>query len=305
MSSIVLDGETSPFTPSGLQWAWNSTSIGAYKKCPKYYEYSIIRGLRKTDESVHLKFGGHYATALEHYHKHVALGLEKEDALLAVVHEAMRDTWDRDTGAWISNHAKNRETLVRSIIWYIDHWAEDNCELVHLADGKPAVELSFQFELDQDITLVGHLDRLVRYSGDLYVQDQKTTGSTISSYYWDQWSPSNQMSLYAAAGKVVFDTPVKGVMIDAAQVAVGFTRFERGFAPRTQDQIDEWLRETIVWVRRAQKAVIDGHFPHNDTSCHEYGGCAFREVCSKSPSVRESILKTKFHVDFFNPLRER
>jgi ATP-dependent exoDNAse (exonuclease V) beta subunit len=77
----------------------------------------------------------------------------------------------------------------------------------------------------------GHLDRLVRYGGDYYVQDQKTTGSSIGPWYFKRYNPDNQMSLYTAAGAVVFNTPVKGVMVDAAQVAMGFTRFERGFSP--------------------------------------------------------------------------
>jgi hypothetical protein len=44
----------------------------------------------------------------------------------------------------------------------------------------------------------------------------------------------------------------------------------------------------------------------NDTACDKYGGCEFREVCSKSPSVRDKFLKADFKQEEpWNPLIPR
>src|SRR5436189_79613 len=90
----------------------------------------------------------------------------------------------------ILGYRQKGENVIRSIIWYLDQFGEnDPCKTVHLADGTPAVELSFRFQLTDEIWLCGHLDRLVEYGDGVYVQDQKTTGSTLGGYYFKRYNP--------------------------------------------------------------------------------------------------------------------
>lgn len=312
------------FNTEGVQVIWDSTSIGIAQTCLRKYEYKLLAGWSSPNLSVHLRFGAHYATALEHFYKHVALGMSEEDALLEVVTEALIDTWDHEwtvpegyeainsrrpvtvddfiperipgTGEpWNSMHnLKTRETLIRSIVWYFDHFANDPAPVHILADGRPAVEHSFAIPVDNGITFTGHLDRLVDYAGNPYVMDQKTSGSTIGPYFFDQFNPNTQMSMYTFAGQVSLGVPVKGVIIDAAQIAVGFTRFERNFTMRTEDQLEEWYESSMYWIAQAQRAVRENYFPMNTASCGNYGGCEFRNICGKSPHVREQFLKSNF-----------
>lgn len=143
------------------------------------------------------------------------------------------------------------------------------------------------------------------YVTENYIVTHNTTGASLSSYYFKRFTPDNQMTLYTAAGQIVWNTPVKGVMIDAAQIAVGFTRFERGFAFRTQEQIEEWLVDAEWHIHNTWEATIKNNFPMNDKACMLYGGCQFLGVCSKSPQVREEFLKTDFEKKFRNPLEVR
>jgi hypothetical protein len=58
----------SPFIEgTRLQFAWDSTSLGYLKECPRKYYYTMIEGWRGRGESVHLRFGQEYHAALEHY----------------------------------------------------------------------------------------------------------------------------------------------------------------------------------------------------------------------------------------------
>lgn len=337
----------SPFDASGAQFAWDSTSIKLAETCLYKYYLKMHAGWGPATKSAHLIFGAHYATALEDYHKAIADGVDREQAVRDVVHQALCDTWEYDdcshcegsgeitfhqiapAGAhpspvicdncdgtgnepgsgqpWTSDHnLKTRGNLIRSIIWYLDHFRDDPCETVILSSGKAAVEYSFKLPVDNDIVLSGHLDRLVTYADHLYVQDQKTTGTTISARFFDGFNPDTQMSLYTLAGKAIFGLPVKGVMIDAAQVAVGFTRFERGFTFRAEDQLQEWYEGAMHTIEAARTATHEGYFPMNPSSCGNYGGCEFRHVCSKSPSVREQFLKGDYvKGEIWNPLRPR
>ena len=134
--------------------------------------------------------------------------------------------WDSDSPT------KNRETLVRSVVWHLEHYQEDPAKTIILANGKPAIELSFRmptnikinfeskYPLEETTYLgCGHLDRLCEFAGAAYAMDRKTTDKTVGSYYFDQYNPDNQMSLYTAAAQVVYNIPAQGVLVDAVQTA--------------------------------------------------------------------------------------
>lgn len=295
-----------PFIPeTALQFAWDSTSLGLLKECPRKYQLSMIEGWSPRSASVHLDFGILYHKALESYDRLRVEGLDHDEATLWVVHFLLMAPWPHD------HPSKNRETLLRSVIWYLETYIDDPAKTLILSSGAPAVELSFRFATDFEAApgvpflLSGHMDRLVDFGGDHFVMDRKTTGSTLSTYYFDQYNPDNQMSLYSKASQVVYGMPVAGVMIDAAQIAVGFTRFDRGITLRSSGQLDEWMDDFGEWMGLAKTFAERGRWPMNEKSCGAYGGCPFRGICSKDPSVRELYLKTDFEKRFWNPLETR
>lgn len=306
------------FNEAGLQMAWDSTSLKLAETCLRKYQYKMIEGWQPRGLSVHLKFGLHYATALEHFYKHIALGATRDEALELVIHEALIETWDHerdeagnrlpDTGQrWQSDHAtKTRENLIRTLVWYVDQFDDNTIEVVKLSDGKPAVEYSFALPVDDGLIFSGHLDRVVTFSGDAYVMDQKTTGSTITSNYFKGFNPDTQMSMYSFAGRMVYNIAIRGVIIDAASIMVGFTRFERGFTFRTEDQLNEWYDDALATVESAHRATRENHFPLRTVSCGMYGGCEFREICSRSPAVRKNFLAGDFvKAERWDPLKSR
>lgn len=308
----------SSFDASGVQFGWDATSISLAETCLRKYKYKMIDGWQPETLSVHLRFGQHYATALEHYHKRRAQGEDYETAVIGVVEEALVDTWDHEidpegnripgTGkAWVSDHnTKTRENLIRTIVWYLDQFREDVTKTLTLSDGSAAVEYSFALPVDNDLIFSGHIDRFVEYAGSPYVQDQKTTGTTITPRYFEGYSPNTQMSMYTFAGQIIYKSPIKGVMIDAAQVAVGFTRFERGFAFRTDDQLNEWYDHAMYHIEAARRATVENHFPMNTSACGNYGGCEFRDICARSPSVRDNFLRAQYvKGERWDPLKRR
>jgi len=278
----------------GWQFAWDATSIAAAEKCPRYYQLSVLDGWRAKLPNAHLFFGIIYANALEHHAKHMTAGKTYDEALREVVREALVSSWV-DGEPWKSTHnLKTRENLIRTIVWYFEHFRNDTIDIVQLANGKPAVELSFSFEVDDDVMFCGHLDRLCDYGDKHYVMDQKTTGSTLAPSYFKQFMNDTQMSMYSFAGKGFYKLPIKGVIIDAAQVAVGFTRFERGFVFRSDQQLEEWYTDTMQTVAEMRRYAKNDYFPMRRSSCNNYGGCDFREICIRSPEVRNAFLKTDF-----------
>jgi len=294
----------------GYQFAWDATSLDAAQRCMRYYYYSLIRGIRPKETSVHLLFGGLYASALENFYKLRANGATVEDAQRQVVREALIASWDEKRGCprTFDDAKKTRVNLIRTIVWYIEEFAVENPDglvTYHKEDGNPAVELSFALEISDNIIYCGHLDRVVSMADRLYVMDQKTTGGTVGTYYFNNFSPNNQMSGYAMAGQAVLHSPITGVIIDAAQIAINFTRFERGITTRSKQQIEEWLSDTIQFIHTAQDWTRKEFFPMNPNSCGNYGGCQFRGLCSRPASVRENYIKSDFTDHNWDPIKER
>lgn len=310
--------QNSSFSADGIQFAWDASSLKLWQECPFKYYLKMVEGWGGASDSPHLRFGSIYASSLEHFHKLRADGLPYWEAAAEIVRRALLDSWDHerdDAGArvpgsgaaWDSgHHLKNRETLLRSIIWYFDQYEDDPMTTYVTAEGRPAVEFSFTLPVEDGIVFCGHIDRLVEYQDRLMVQDQKTTGSTLSQYYFDQYSPDTQMSMYTFAGQAIYSAPVAGVVIDAAQIAVGFTRYDRGLTYRTKAQLEEWYEDTMLHIAAAQRATREREFPMNTTACGNYGGCQFRRICSRSPEVRMNFLRGDFergHV--WDPLKRR
>ena len=325
----------SPFLPgTNIQFAWDSTSLGLFKTCPRLYAYTLIDGWEAKGESIHLRFGIEYHKALEDYDRSRATGTSHEDSIRQSVGSLVLRTadWEVDEDSRAGKY-KNSHSLRQLVIDYLDHFRDDPAKTYILDNGKPAVELSFRFELDfgpsrnnpgefgyspgqwalgvsQPYLLCGHLDRVVDFNDQLLVMDRKTTTTTPGEYYFRQYEPNNQMSLYTLAGKVVLNSPIKGVVIDAAQVLIDKpNKFVRGFTYRTPAQLEEWVQDLRITLSVAESYATEGYWPMNDTACDKFGGCRFRDVCSKDPSVRENFLKADFNKlepeDRWNPLKPR
>ncbi len=313
----------SPFLPgTRLQFAWDSTSLSYLKTCPRLYQYTILDGWSGNLESIDLRFGIEYHTALQDYEISRAAGCDHQLALsdaISGLHERTVD-FNPDGGSKTERY-KSRANLYQLVIDYLDEYGDNDPAVTYIrADGMPAVELSFKFSLDygpkidddgsQPYLLCGHLDRVVTLNNALLVMDHKTTTKTISERYFDQWEPNNQMSLYTLAGRIILGAPIRGVVISAAQLLLEEPhRFVRGFTYRTQDQLDEWLSDLSILLRLNEAYAAANYWPMNDMACDKYGGCRFREICSKPPDARERFLKSDFNQlpedQRWNPLKPR
>jgi len=314
---------TSAYLPDGRQWAWDSTSLKNAEKCARFYFYVNLEAWQSPHLSVHLWFGSIYASAHEMFHKLEADGMSREDALRKIIHYALIESWEHERGedgerivntgapAEFDHNTKNRFTLIRSLVWYFTEFEDDHYKTYIKSDGSAGVEHSFRIEVDNNLLFCGHIDRLCKDPQDeLFVHDQKTTGTTISPRYFNQFKPDTQFSMYTFASKMIYSAPVKGVIIDAAQIAVGFTRFGRSPTYRTEDELHEWYDEVMELISRIHvyhdRGLTAESFPRNPASCNNYGGCPFREVCSRPPGVRENFLKASFvQGDQWNPVKQR
>jgi len=296
-----------------LQLAWDSTSLNALKTCPRLYQYTIVEGYAPRMQSVHLQFGVWMHEGKEHYDRALACGAEHDDAVLQSIRYIMANTWDKERNRpWISDDPnKNRATLVRTLIWYFEHYKDDSITTVKFADGSPAVELSFSFDTSykssagETFLLCGHIDRLGQMNDKTFPCDVKTTKYTLDDKFFAGFAPHNQFTLYSLAARTVYNLPTYGLVVDGCQIAVTFSRFERRTSPRDEAQLNEWYADLGHWLQVAEGYATAGWWPMNEASCGNYGGCPFRRVCSKPPSIRRQWLQSDFVHRVWDPLQVR
>ena len=302
------------FDSNGIQRAWDSTSLSAFKACPRKYQLSIREALRPIERSPDLTWGILIHKTSEAYHIARAQGAGHEEAVRAGIAEVFDTSWTPEllrTG----ERKKSRSTLLRAAVWYLDWLENDPLETVILSNGKPATELSFRMQLPattpsgEPYLLCGHIDRLARDASGTYVVDIKSTKSTLSSYFFRKFNPHNQMSLYTIGAKVLYTDKMQGVMIDGVQAAVGFNRFIRAEALRHQEQLEEWLSDTIWWIKLAERLAQergDAPWPQNESACHTYGICPFAEpICTERSIHRPAQVRMNFERRIWDPLKSR
>lgn len=308
-NSQIVEKVPSPFIEgTHIQFAWDATSLEYAKRCPQLYKYKMIDGWMSNEEDIHLRWGAEMHLAFHNYELLRADGIDHNESVFHVVREILYHTED-----WNPDHKyKNKAFLIRSVIRKLDKYENDPAITLKLANGKPASEVSFRFELDygpvegQPYVLCGHLDRVADFNSEIFFEDYKSSTTTPSDWYWNQFHPHNQMSLYTLACRIIFQTTIKGGMIMSVQLMMDDTRCTRGFTYRTDEEIEEWLVDLKHWVGQAKSWAENGYWPKNDTACDKYGGCKFREICNKSPHVREKFLKSNFvKAEPWNPLKSR
>src|SRR5262245_38069773 len=91
---------TSPFIEgTKIQYAWDSTSLGWLKECPRKYSYHMLEGWRSKGAQINLEFGGLYHEALEAYDIARYEGTSHDEAVAQITKWMLHRTW-RDGKPW-------------------------------------------------------------------------------------------------------------------------------------------------------------------------------------------------------------
>ena len=278
-----------------IQRAWSPSSLDTLQTCPRKYFYSYVLGVKTDWNRPAPSFGRFFHSGCEIYRKTLAETGDPDLAIDNAVNYGLEIGWE-----WEGDEARNNFTLVRALIWYFDKWKNDSLEILTLASGRPAIEVSFKIALPltnpdgEPYLLTGFMDNLVSFMGTPMVHEMKTTKTTIGENYYAQYTMSNQVSAYCLAGSVHFGSAISDLLIDATQIGVTMSEFGRSPQRRTAEQLEEWLDNTLVSLQDAERFAEKNHWPMNLSACNHYGGCPFRAHCSQLPSMRDD---TEFEID--------
>lgn len=273
------------------QVIWDASSFGSFHRCPRYYEYSTVRGWQPRYQATATVFGTALHACLEIFDHSLQRGDKRTAATELAVREALRRGPDLPGG----DTARTPETLARAVVWYSDQFRNDPLKQALMPNGEAAVEVRFEGAIPgTNSRISGYIDKLVWLADGLYVLDRKTTKVTLGPRYFGYFEPDTQLTTYVWALRRLLGVPVQGAIIEAFQTAVSFTRCERSVFSITDEHLDEFEKEMVHYVEQAEHFHKTGYWPMNTASCGNYGGCRYREICSRSPDRREFWLKDSF-----------
>lgn len=214
---------------------------------------------------------------------------------------------------YITENAKNRHNLIRTLIWYGLDQPEDIDDGLRpyvFPDGTKAVELSgrlplpFKSTTGETFLLTWNFDYIGQWGSELFVVDNKTTKKTLDAKFFGQYSPDTQFDTYSLVATLAYPgINVRGVMVDAVQIMVGGIEFGRFPYYKNEEQHEEHLGDLQDWIEDAERSATKGYWRMNKRSCWL---CPFKQVCSLPPNQREGFLASNYEKqERWDPTHER
>jgi len=202
------------------------------------------------------------------------------------------------------NDKRSRENGHKILSKYFEVYANDPWVTYHDSQG-PFVERSFELPfslapyngLPFDVWLHGQIDAIMQNTetGEIVVVDHKTT-STVSDLM-NRVNPNTQFSIYAWAANEL-GIPASRVMVNAIQVAKTKCDLMRVFTTRGEAEFGEMMDTVAGAAKFFWEATTSKRFPMNTSSCSNYGGCQYLEICSTPVSQRENLIKSIYQPAF-------
>ena len=286
--------DTGPKFDGDRQIRWDASSIDKAAACHLLYKRSYIDGLRHR--------AGPWSGGARSWGSVMHAGLDAYD--VARTRQGVGSLLPLEAGiramiaTGFSNEDENARTLgtaVRALTWYDHQYANDGYQTAVLPSGEPAIEVRFELPIPgTDYRFSGRMDRIVTQGEQVYIMEHKTTTTTLGSYFFDRYHPSYQTGAYCWAAQQLFGQPASGVIIDAIQTAVGFTRCARQTVTLSPSQLNEWFDAVRSQINGVELARAKGRWHPNFAACNNYGGCDYRSIDALPPEFREGLIASEF-----------
>jgi|TARA_R100000306_G_C4374759_1_gene141480 hypothetical protein len=276
------------------QKVWDVSSLEKVMSC-SYLYFLGRKGWGRAGWDPARSWGIVLHAALEAYDKELNQNGSRDEALFAGI-RAVYESRSMLEGS--KDTARTFETVLRAFIWYTEEYEEDPYEDFILS-GDSTIEMRFEVSLDSllpktDYRLSGKVDKLVSTLDGLWVLDRKSTKQSLGPWFYDYYDPGVQILAYVWVFRRILGLPIRGMIIDGIQAAVGFNRFERKKIAVSDERLDEFERFLVYYILQAETAAEVDYWPQNFSSCGNYGGCDFRYICQRSPRVRNDLLERKY-----------
>lgn len=254
----------------------DSSQLKCFINCNKKYFNNYVRQITKTEyaeDSVDTSWGNAIHLALEHFYK---TGRTDMPGSIKIFSEAFTDL----DGETVKTKANGIEIL--KLYENYDKYNFSEWEIL-------ATEQKGEFTIG-DITYIVKVDMVVRINGNIYIVDFKTSKINYKYNYMDRFKLNIQPT-----GYIIWCKEAYGQCAGFIPVAlfVGFTKrspkkgvpagfhgdFDFTIINRTEEDIEDFKRETIIQCDRILECNATGIWTKNMEHCSSYRGCQYKQLC--------------------------
>jgi hypothetical protein len=213
---------------------------------------------------------------------------------------------------------------------YLERWKNDRYTNILDGAGRPLVEVSFRFKIglffingiEYEIWYCGTIDRLMaNASGNPVIFETKTTTQGLSQFIL-QCKPNDQVTRYFRGAKQYVPRVQEAVwdcaFISSRQPDMAKAMRSRhwlygvdvnaDFARVTTNRSEDEVSESLENLRETAQEYCQWAFSGKEWwpqtapgACHSYGGCWFRDVCTKSRENRPAMLASRYTIQKWDP----
>lgn len=266
----------------------DSTTISAFRSCPRKAELAYMLHWKPKSQSIHLHAGAAYASGLEAAREaFYLLGKPESEAIELGLAALMAAYGDFECP---EDSAKSLPRMLGAFEFYCERYpfSEDDAIPVTLPDGTRGIEFSFVEPLEiahpttgLPLLYSGRMDMLCEFAGGVYLLDDKTT-SSLGASWSKQWDLRSQFTAYTwLAQRAGF--PVVGALVRGVSILKTKYDTQQAVTYRPKWMVDRWYKQLHLDLLRMIEMWKQGYFDYAlDEACMSYGGCEFRQVCLSS-----------------------
>jgi hypothetical protein len=274
----------------------DSQRLEAIQFCPCFFHYKFDLNLVPINTPDYLERGGLIHAMLAEYYilKKYRENWSKNNKNHQDVVQACINV-GRYKGMRMQLDIAEVEETIEVFRQYTDLWENDSWYDIHSVE---AVGAKILFE-DKDLTILYEvkIDLVLRLQDRLVPVDHKHSkarrdpnqlSNQFKGYCW--FMGSNNLIV----NEIGFQKTVKPP-----------DKFRRHVLSFPQAIIEEWIENTVYWVKFGLRMEDEKCYPRNFSSCDKFAGCDFKHICSAEPGdLREFRLRRDFHEREWSPGKE-
>jgi hypothetical protein len=286
----------------------DNTALSGFRDCPKYFFWQQIRRIVPRGTSIHLDFGGAFASGLEAARTaYYVQGLSQSDAEVIGLHTAWQH-FRNDDRLPAEESTKDALGLIRALEAYLDTWPfeTDSLQPVKFSNGQYGIEFSFAVPIPvahpvtgNPLIICGRADMIgeIQNPRTIFVVDEKTSKMAYANPLWNLRS---QFMTYTWAARQ-HGNDVAGVIIRQIIMHKNDLPCQQEVVYHPEWSINRWYEQTLRDAEHAIAAWKTGVFDYNlSTRCGAYGGCPYSRLCQVANP--EPWINIDYRPNLWNPL---
>jgi hypothetical protein len=208
---------------------------------------------------------------------------------------------------------RNKAILMTTDYWY--KFAEQDFKNWKIIGTEVGFGMKDEVMIVEDnevvVNYVGKPDLVIfeHAIGKLKVVDHKTT-DYIKGDSLIKWKPHSQTAGYvvvaqylaqhegyptsALTDSCIINMASRNAPSDKPKDGVVKPRFIRATPNYSPAELEEWRRGILAKCKEIKRSIVNDEWIRRENSCHIYGGCQFRGVCSVPPASRDIVLRADF-----------